>query len=113
MDTRISSRELDGAIRPGLDNLKTFFTGDASPENKERAEMFLKSVRASGQRMSAENNELAMLLKFGKASGAGPEDMLPIFQSIAGRYASGQAAGVSAPALAAAKSTGSGAAKGR
>ena len=103
MQTRITSRELDQAIRPGLENLRKYFT-EADEAEREKAEVFLKGVRVSGQRMGAENNELAMLLKFGKLSGATTEEMRPVFRSIAAHYASGDVPQKTPEALAAPQS---------
>ena len=100
--TLIAAREMDGAIRPGLEDLRAYFAGEEG--RRERALDFLKAKAGSTRVQSAENNELAMLMRLGKLSGATPEEIRPVFRAIVSRYASDGEASKEPPALEAAKS---------
>jgi len=84
---RITSFELDNELRGGLPAIGAAARGEADAATVNRAEFVLTGIRGSTQRMGAENNELSNVLRLAKFSNAKPEDVAPIFQSIAARYA--------------------------
>lgn len=83
-----TARDIEKAIAPGLENLRSFFSAD-KPEDydRDKSEMFLKSVRTATSKRGAENNELRSFLTLARQSGASLEELKPVFAAMASTYA--------------------------
>jgi len=111
INERIRSWEIDSAIRPGLDLLRSYFREESSrkdgKKNGSQAEQqkvrdFLKAMTISGQRLSAENNEKSLFLRFFQLEQNAQKQCLPAFKELSSPALLG--AGTARKAITAAKS---------
>lgn len=79
----ISTSELDGIARLGLDDLRAALSSNPPAGAIDRAEICLKVLRQGTSRMSAENNRLATALKIAKSAGVPPNDQKLLWNQIA------------------------------
>lgn len=84
MMAHITTSELDEIARPGLEDLRACFSSNPPDGAMDRAELTLKLLRQGTNRMSGENNRLAIALKVAKAAGVAQDEQKMLWHQIAG-----------------------------
>jgi hypothetical protein len=87
LNAPFTARDIEEAIAPGIDSLRAVFSGQATEEDRQQAEFFLKADARATAKRGAENNSLRTLLMLAKHSGASPVDLKPVFSALVGRFA--------------------------
>jgi hypothetical protein len=83
MNEAITTIELDGIARLGLDDMRSCFQVNAPEGSAKRAELALKILRESTSRRSSDNSRLAINLKVAKAAGVSQKDLRWLWKQIA------------------------------
>lgn len=102
----LTTQELDGIARLGLDDLRACFGSNPPEGTKDRADLALKIIGHSNRRYSAETNRLSLTMRLAKMLNLNTDEMRPLWGQIAG--ASGPVVKETRPALASSASAVSG-----